>query len=85
MTLFTDLTEIKSIQYLFRFDGVCVLFAEGQFGDGDVIENDIEVSRTRSQLIAHHARHVLTLSDELRSVEFGYDTFQNLQNTFEYP
>lgn len=62
---------------LFGFNGGRVLRTETQFGDGHIVQENVEVLRTFDQIDTNQVRHLLTLSDQLRGIEFSYDTFQN--------
>lgn len=46
---------------------------EWQVGDGDIIEDDVEVFGPVHQVSADEQRDLLTLSNQLRGVEFGHN------------
>lgn len=48
---------------LLSFHSSCVLAAEAQLGDGDIIKNDVEIFGPFKQLPAHQQRHLNMNSD----------------------
>lgn len=62
---------------LFSFNSGSILFAETELGDGNVIKDDIEISRTFCQFTTHEQGNLLSLCDQLWGIEFGNNTFQD--------
>ena len=64
--------------HLLGLDGGGVLPAEAELGDGDVVEDDVEVPGAVGQLLADHHGDLLALRDQLRGVELGHHALQHL-------
>ena len=64
--------------YLFELDGLGELPAEGEVGDGDVVEDDAELLRALRQLGVDRRGDDLTLRDQLARVELRHHRLQNL-------
>ena len=63
---------------LLGFDGRSVFPSKAEFGDGDVVEDDVEVPSPVGQLFPDQHGDLLALSDQLGCVELGHDAFQDL-------
>ncbi|KAI3491159.1 hypothetical protein L1887_44557 [Cichorium endivia] len=63
---------------LLRLDGVGEFGREGDVGDGDVIEDEVEALGACGEVVAHQSRHHLSLGDELGGVELGDDRLEHL-------
>lgn len=64
--------------YLLQFNSLCELLAEGEVGDGNVVENDAELARSLCQFLTHFLTDKLSLSDELSRVKLSYHSFKDL-------
>lgn len=69
----------KGGPHLFALNRSRVLFSEGELGDGDVIENNVEVTCALGEFASNHEADLRALSDELRSVEFSHDALEDLK------
>lgn len=69
--------EGRSLGFLLRdllgLDGGGVLPAEAELGNGDVVQDDVEISGAVGQLLADQHGDLLTLRDQLGSVELGHN------------
>lgn len=66
------------LSHLLGLDGAGELTAELQVCDGDILQDDVELGSTLSQVLPDLARHLLTLGEQLRGVELGDDLLQSL-------
>ena len=67
--------------YLFELDGLGELPAEGEVGDGDVVEDDAELLCALRQLGVDRRGDDLTLRDQLARVELRHHRLQNLSKS----
>ena len=66
------------VPHLLGLDSRGVLPAEAELGDGDVIEDDVEVPGPVGELFPDHHGDLLALRDELRGVELGDHALEHL-------
>lgn len=64
---------------LLGFDGCWVLGRKRKLGDGNVVQNDVEIQGTLDQTFADKKWNLLALCDQLRGIELGNNSFQNLK------
>ena len=78
--MFVVQVYIRSVTplYLLGLHGLGVFPAKCQLSYRDVIQDDVEVTGTFCQLLADHQTDLLTLRDQLGSIELGHNTFQHL-------
>ena len=70
--------ELILRSHLLGLDGSGVLPAEAELGDGDVVEDDVEVPGPVGELLPYHHGDLLALRDELRGVELGDHALEHL-------
>lgn len=71
-------TQRRLLRNLLGLDGVRELGREGDVRDRHVVEHEVEAPRAHREVLAHEARHHLTLRDELRRVELCDDGLEHL-------
>lgn len=62
---------------LLGLDGMCEFGGEGDVGDGDVVEDEVEPPRSAREVFTHETGDHLTLGDELGSVELRDDGLED--------
>mmetsp|Transcript_82073 Transcript_82073/g.180383 ORF Transcript_82073/g.180383 Transcript_82073/m.180383 type:complete len:225 (+) Transcript_82073:90-764(+) len=68
------------LRNLLRFDGLLVFGGEAEMGDGNVVEQDVEVLRALREVVADRAADKFTLHDELRGVVLCHHALQDFVN-----
>ena len=69
------------LPYLFELDGLGELPAEGEVGDGDVVEDDAELLCALRQLGVDRRGDDLPLRDQLARVELRHHSLQHLSKS----
>ena len=63
--------EWKTITYLLGFNSSSVLFSKAELRDGHVVQDDVEVLGSLSQLSPDQHTYLLTLCNQLGGIEFS--------------
>uniref|UniRef100_A0A480HAH8 Prohibitin-2 n=1 Tax=Sus scrofa TaxID=9823 RepID=A0A480HAH8_PIG len=66
------------LSHLFGFYSCCVLPAEAQLSDGDIVQDEAEVLGPLRQLPSDQQGHLGPLGDQLGGVELGHHTLEHL-------
>lgn len=63
---------------LFGLNGIEILFAKGELGDGDVVDDDVEVGCPFGEEVSDSVGDLVSLGEELGGWELGHYCSQDL-------